>query len=331
MASTQSVSTSFSRTEPRASALRGYLYIAAATLFWGISATLGRGVFTGKFLPGGQALRPIDPLILSQARTTISFLVLCPWLLFRRGPAGLKLRRADFLKCLFFGVFGIAASNYFYYFAIQKTSVAIAIILQYTAPIWVLLYMVARRLQRPTFARVASVGLAVVGAALAIGIVGAGRFRPSLVGVIAAQLAALAFACYNVIGRDLVIAYDRWRVLIWGLAGAAGFWIVINPPWKIAAAHYGPEQWIFLAVFAVVSVLIPFSFYFSGLHHLDATRAIVTSSLEPVFSIIIAAVFLSETVRPLQIVGIVIVLAATVLVQMPEKKGEPVAVVELME
>jgi len=41
-------------------------------------------------------------------------------------------------------VLGVAVSNYFYYVAIQKTNVATAIILQYTAPVWVLLYVVAR-------------------------------------------------------------------------------------------------------------------------------------------------------------------------------------------
>ena len=53
---------------------RGYLFIAAATFFWGLSATMGRAVFTGRVHVGGQALRPIDPLILAQSRTTISLL-----------------------------------------------------------------------------------------------------------------------------------------------------------------------------------------------------------------------------------------------------------------
>jgi DME family drug/metabolite transporter len=103
------------------------------------------------------------------------------------------------------------------------------------------------------------------------------------------------------------------------LASAAVFWIVINPPWKIAAAHYTGAQWLFLFVFAMTSVLLPFSLYFGGLQHLEPTSAIVTSCLEPAFSIILAAILLGEMVRPLQTLGILTVLAATVLVQMPER------------
>jgi len=115
------------------------------------------------------------------------------------------------------------------------------------------------------------------------------------------------------------------------LIAAASFWIVINPPWKIAAAHYSGTQWIFLLVFAMVSVLGPFSLYFAGLQHLEPTRAIVVSCLEPVFSIIIAAVALGELVKPLQTVGIVMVLAAILLVQMPDRKSQESITVDPIE
>lgn len=312
--------------------VRGYLYIASATLFWGISATLGRAVFTGTWVLGGEALRPIDPLILAQSRTTISFLVLLPVLLVQRGERGLRLPEKDLLRALQLGILGVAASNYFYYLAIQKTNVATAIILQYTAPAWVLLYMVNRGLQRPTARRVGAVACAVVGSALAIGIAGGGGFRINALGVAAALAASFSFAFYNVGGHDLLARYDRWRVLLYTLASAALFWIVVNPPWKIAAAHYGRAQWLFLAVFAITSVLLPFSLYFSGLQHLDATRAIIASCLEPVFSIVIAAIVLGEIMRPVQAVGIVVVLAAIVLIQLPDRTvREEVAVVEPME
>jgi len=65
--------------------VRGYLYIATATFLWGIAATLGRAAFTGRLFSPGQAIHPIDPLILSQSRTTFSFLVLLAALLLIRG------------------------------------------------------------------------------------------------------------------------------------------------------------------------------------------------------------------------------------------------------
>jgi len=215
---------------------------------------------------------------------------------------------------------GVAASNYFYYVAIQKTSVAIAIILQYTAPVWVLIYVVARRQQRLSLQKVAAVLVAVAGIALTIGIVGNGSLsalRIDTYGLIAALLASFSFAFYNVGGHQILARYDRWRVLVWTLGSAAVFWLLVNPPWKVMAQHYTPAQWGFLFVFSMISVLGSFSLYFLGLQYLEPTRAIIASCLEPVFSILLAAVLLGEGVRPVQTVGIVLVLSAIVIVQLP--------------
>ena len=329
---------SASKTHP----VRGYLFIAAATFFWGFSATLGRAVFTGRLFVGGQALRPIDPLILAQSRTTIALLILLPILLLKN-RSSLRVRSSSHLVQFFLlGILGLAASNFFYYFAIQKTSVATAIVLQYVAPVWVLLYMLARRLQRPTLRRISGVVLAVVGCGLAVGELAAQRGFPWLtisgvrfntLGVVAAELAAISFAFYNVFGQHLLQIYQRWTVLVYSLLGAAVFWQLVNPPWKIIAQHYSGGQWLFMAVFAITSMLVPFSLYFAGLQHLDPTRAIVTACLEPVWAILLTALILGELVSPMQVVGIVVVLSATILVQRPERKDprEPVIAVEPIE
>ena len=299
--------------------IRGYLAIAAAAFFWGGAATLGKAVFTGRLI--GGAVTSIDPLILAQTRTTFSFLVLLPLMLGVKGPGSLSMPRADVLRCFVMGVVGVAASNYFYYLAIQKTTVATAIIIQYTAPVLVLLYMVARRLQRATVQRVLGVAAAMAGVVLVIGLVGHGHIKLDPVGVIVAEAAAFSFAFYNVFGHKLVTRFDPWRVLTFVLLGSTLFWLFVNPPWKVAAAHYSGAQWGFLFVFACISVLVPFALYFTGLRFLDATRAIVTSCLEPVFAILFAALFVGERLSWIQIIGVLLVVAATVIVQLPERKG----------
>ncbi len=312
--------------------LRGYLYIASAAFLWGISATLGRAAFTGHPLPGGvslgTSLKQIDPLILSQSRATLSLAVLLPLLLARRGPSALRVPGRELMQFFLLGIFGVAVSNYFYYVAIQRTNVATAIILQYTAPVWVLLYTALRGAQRPSLRKSMAVALAVAGCALAVGLIGSGHFRMDVVGVTAALLSAFSFAFYNVGGHNVLARYDRWKVLMWVLVGTSAFWICVNPPWKIVAAHYGRQQWEFMLVFSLVSVLGPFSCYFAGLQHLEPTRAIVASCLEPVFSILIAALVLGELLRPIQTAGIVLVLLAIVLIQWPERptRGEDLVV-----
>lgn len=291
-------------------------------------------MFTGKLL-GGAVLRPIDPLILSQTRTTFSLLVLLPLLVASRGWQRIRLPARDLIYCLMLGTLGVAVSNYFYYVAIQRTNVATAIIVQYTAPVWVLLYVVARGQQKLTTQKVAAVALAVTGIALVIDIFGAhsvSALHLDAYGLIAALLASFSFAFYNVGGHRILARHDRWRVLVWTLAAAAAFWFVVNPPWKIAAAHYAPAQWLFLLVFSMISVLGAFSLYFLGLQHLEPTRAIIASCLEPVFSILLAAMLLGEVLRPIQTLGIVFVLAAIVIVQRPGRGvTQEAIVVEPME
>jgi drug/metabolite transporter (DMT)-like permease len=324
------------------SALIGYLCIGGAALCWAISATLGRAVFTGRLHLLGAAVPSVPPLMLAQSRTSFAALVLFPALLLARGSTAVRMRLADIRDCAIVGTLGIAGSNYFYYLAIQRTSVATAIILQYLAPVFVLCWMLCRRLQPPTASRIGGVLVAVAGSVLAIGVVShsvrfpwltiiPGQIRFDLIGVIAALVAAVSFAFYNVYGRHLVESHDRWTVLAWALAGAALGWVFINPPWKIVAAHYNGPQWAFMGLFSITSILIPFSLYFAGLHHLDATRAIVTSCLEPVFSILIAALALGELVGKIQIAGILLVLASTVLVQLETEKSGSVPPFEPME
>lgn len=310
----------------RSHPLRGYFFIAAAAFLWGVSATLGRAAFTGRLPFLDASLHPIDPLILSQTRTTFSLLVLLPILFGARGWQRTTLPARDLAYCFALGMLGVAVSNYFYYVAIQRTNVATAIIVQYTAPVWVLLYVVARGQQKLSLQKVAAVALAVAGIALVIGLAGAsavpgGRSALHLdpYGLLAALLASFSFAFYNVAGHRILARYDHWRVLAWTLTSASLFWLVINPPWKIASSHYSLAQWIFLFVFSIISVLGAFSLYFLGLQHLEPTRAIIASCLEPVFSILLAAMLLGEILRPFQTVGIVLVLAAIVIVQRPRR------------
>ncbi len=294
--------------------LRGYFLIALAALCWGASATLGKAVFDGAF--AGRTA--IDPLILAQTRTTFSFLVFAPVLLFSRGPHALRINRRDFLHCILIGILGVAGSNFFYYYAIQKSTVATAITVQYTAPVWVLLYLVARKEQRATAYRLVAVAMALLGCALVVG-AGASRFSFSSLGVLAAFVAAFSYSFYNLAGARMVRRHRSWLVMLYAMLGAVLFWMVVNPPWKIMAQHYSMQQWGFLAGFAMISMLLPYNLYFAGLHDLDATKAVVTSCLEPVFAIVLAAIFVAEAIHPWQLAGIFLVLAATVLIQLPER------------
>jgi drug/metabolite transporter (DMT)-like permease len=302
--------------ETRAHSWRGYFFIAAATVCWGGAATVGKAVFNGKLFAGKTA---ISPVVLSQARTSFAVLLLAAFLLVRYGPKFFHIRRRDLAWCALVGILGLTGSNFFYYFAIQRSTVAIAITLQYTAPVWVLLWMSFRERQPATLRRIGAVALALVGIALTIGLFQS-DIKLNALGAGAALLASFSFAFYNIMGQRLVSRNHQLQIMLYVLLGSAVFWLVVNPPWRLSAQHFTPGQWGFLFVFACFSTLLPYLFFFNGLKYLDPTRAVIASCLEPVFAILFAAAFVGESVRGLQAAGIVAVLAATLIAQVGAKE-----------
>lgn len=298
---------------------RGYFFIAAATFCWGAAATAGKAIFSGRVFAGHAQ---ISPLVLSQARVSFAVAVLAVFLFFRFGASFFRISRRDLALCALTGSLGLAGSNYFYYLAIEKATVAIAITLQYTAPVWVLVAMVLRGRDRFTVRRVSAVVLALAGIALAIDIFHSGlSFRA--IGVVGGIVASFSFAFYNIAAQDLVSRNHQFKVMFYALLAAATLWVILNPPERLMAQHFSGSQWGFLFLFACLSSLLPYFFYFTGLKYLDPTRAIIASCLEPVFAILFAVMFVGERLHGLQVVGIAAVLGATMMVQVQGRRRFP--------
>ena len=256
----------------------------------------------------------ISPLVLTQTRTSFAVLVLGLILLLRFGRRIFIISRGDLTACALVGTLGVACSNYFYYLAVQKSTVSLAITIQYIAPIWVLLYMVLRGRERATVQRTTAALVAIIGPLWPLEF-SSPECKFSLLAVASALLASFGYAFYNVAGQGLVTRNHQFTVMFYVLSSAALMWLFVNPPWRLVAQHYSGRQWGFLFVFACLSMVLPYMFYFSGLKYLDPTRAVITSCLEPVFAIVFAVLFIHETLCPLQVVGIAAVLIATVMVQ----------------
>lgn len=316
-AAQQSISPAPERQHP----WRGYFFVATATFCWGAAAVVGKAIFNGSLF-AGHAL--ISPVVLTQTRTTFTVLVFGPILLLRFGRRIFSISRRDLILCALVGTLGVACSNFFYYFAVQKSTVSLAITVQYTAPLWVLIYMVARGRERATVQRTAATLVAMIGTALAIGVFQTG-VKFSVIAVASALLASFGYAFYNVAAQGLVTRNHQFTVMFYLLLGSAVLWTLVDPPWKLMAQNFSGRQWGFLFVFACLSMVLPYMLYLSGLKYLDPTRAVITSCLEPVFAIVFAVLFVGETLQTLQIVGIVAVLVATVMVQLRRRMAVPPA------
>jgi DME family drug/metabolite transporter len=293
-----------------------------ATLCWGAAAAFGKKIFNGGVFSGHAS---ISPVVLTQTRTCFTVLVLAPLLWLRFGRSIFKINRADLMLCALVGTLGVACSNYFYYLAVQKSTVSLAITVQYIAPVWVLLYMVGRGKEPATLQKAVAALVAVIGTALAIGVFYSG-VQFNAIGFNAALLASFGYSFYNIAAQELVTRNHQFTVMFYVLSSAAILWLVVNPPWRLVAQHYSHQQWEFFLLFACLSMVLPYMFYLSGLKYIDPTRAVITSCLEPVFAILFAVILVRETLRPLQVAGIAAVLVATVMVQIKPRSASSVSI-----
>ena len=284
---------------------KGYLFILGATLFWGVSATLAKVLFT----------RHVDTLVLVQMRMTLSCIILLAFfLLFKRHL--LRVRAGDLYRFALLGIAGMAGSNFTYYFTIRETNVATAILLQDMAPLLVVAYAAASGDE--------SLGLRKIGAGLlsfaGCYLVVAGRdfsgFSMSRIGLLSGIGSAACWAFTNVWLRRLLKRYSVWTCLIYALLFASVFWMAINPPWSVASAGYTPSLWAVFFGFAMISILIPHSFYFAGIRELTASQAIITATFEPVVAILSAFMILGELLTGVQLAGAAIVLVAVAVLQL---------------
>ncbi len=292
--------------------VKGYMMVMGASLFWGASAT------AAKFLLN----RHLDTLLIVQTRVTFACLLLLPYLLLNR-PEVLRVQARDLWQLALLGIVGVAGSNFTYYFAIKESTVATAILIQYTAPLLVMAYAAFSGEERVTAVKIGAATLSLLGCFLAVGAYDLSLLRISPLGLASAIGSVFTWAFMNVYSRHLLARYTLWTVMFYAIASASVFWLVVQPPWTIAQMEIPADVWGGLLILSIFSVLIPHTFYFSGLRYVVASRAIITSTLEPVIAIVTAALFLGEYLAFGQIIGALLVLSAIVLLQL---RREPVMI-----
>ena len=109
--------------------LRGYAMVASGAFLWGCAATAAKLLLT----------RQVSTILMVQTSVTFSVVLMaCALALFRRDLFAVRVK--DLWRMALLGVVGIAGANYTCYVVIREASVAVAILLQYTAPLFVLAY-----------------------------------------------------------------------------------------------------------------------------------------------------------------------------------------------
>lgn len=291
----------------------GYgLYLPAAFLF-ALNGTVSK-----QLLVGG-----VDAIRLSQLRVTAAFVVLFVVVVLTK-PRTLRLRRTEIPLLLTYGITGVALTQWLYFVSIERLPVGVALLIEFTAPIMVALW-VRFAWHQPVRDRLwGALALSMLGLAM-VGQVWDG-FALDTLGVVAGFGAAAALAVYYLTGERAVTHRDPVSLTMWGFGAGALLWAVVAPwwsyPWStIGAVHatIGPftaiSGWWLATYMVLLGTVVPFALVLFSLRYLSASQASVVGMAEPLLASAIAWIVLGELLTPVQIVGGAVVLAGVLLAE----------------
>jgi drug/metabolite transporter (DMT)-like permease len=293
----------------------GYAMVLAATALWGINGSMAKAALSS----GLTSLR------LTEVRSTGAALLLVGALALTR-PRSLRVRRSELPFLLLFGVVGLAFVQLFYFVAIHRLDIGIALLIQYLAPVLIALYarlVLKEHVRRRVWAALI---LSLGGLSLVVDIWSGVALDG--VGVAAALISAVTFALYILLAESAVARRDPVSLLALGFTFAALFWAIVQPWWSFPTEYLDDRidmsgelfsstlpVWALLAGVVLVGTIVPFLLLVGALRHIPATRAGVTAMFEPVAGAVVAWAWLGESLTTIQIVGGAVVLMGILLAQ----------------
>lgn len=314
------------RAVPQVHRGRGLLLILLASLSFGTSGAIGKPAM----------LAGLDPEQVAAARIGLSALVLALGVGLVR-PSLLRVRRGEWRLLVGYGLLGVAGVQLFYFIAAARIPVGIAILLEFTSPVLVALWVRFVRRVRLPWPMWLGIALAMTGLAM-VAQVGQG-LRLDTIGLLAGLGAALCSAAYFLLGEHGVATRDPLGMVTWGMIIGAVAVFVMAPPWTLpmsvvlGPAEIGPWQppvWVLLIAVALFSTVLAYLAGITALRHLPAPVASVLALCEPLIATAAAWLLLNEALTWLQVAGAGVLLGGAALVQLtappaqqPDTAGEP--------
>ena len=287
---------------------RGELFLILGALTFSVN-----GIFSTVVLQHMSAFR------LAQIRAISAFAILFLFaLIFKRDL--LKLSKKDLPLAIAYGVVGFALVNVGYFLGIErKLPLALVLVLEFTAPIWIALWI--KYVRKGFVARDMwlAIALSLVGLVLVTKIWDGFKF--DILGLVGALGSAFALTAYFLIGDKFGSTRQPLSSTIIGLGFAAAFWLIVLPIWKFPteifttqmdihgylAGHLFPG-WALLLWVIVMGTIVPYICVISGLRLLSASKSSVIGMLEPVLAGVFAWIWLKQGWDAIQLVGAVVVL-----------------------
>ena len=275
------------------------------------------------FALGGVAAKVLreanmDAFRLTQIRTSSAAIILLAFVLLRN-KSQMRATKSEITDLIVFGIIGIAAVTSFYFFTIKYLYVSVALIIEFTAPIWIVLYLRFIKKKSVPSSMWWGIAFAFSGLLLISQIWSGSSLHP--LGVFVAFLDALALALYFIFADKLSQTRTSLSLITWGMSVAAIFFALILPWWNFPfefltntyslqgeLSNYTAPGWALILWIVVIGTVIPYLLTVTGIRELSASTSSVIGMIEPIFAGVIAWWLLSEAFTTIQLIGCAVVL-----------------------
>jgi DME family drug/metabolite transporter len=207
---------------------------------------------------------------------------------------------------------GLVAADYW---AIQQLPVAVAIVLLFTAPIWVVLWTSLASRRVPSRAVLIALILSIIGVVLVSNLLASDIHTVNWFGILVGLTTAIFFAIYIVLSEQISATSETIGVMLKMFAVASLFWMAYQSTQGIPWTLFAPENILQVVYVGIAGNLLPYLLFFWCLQHVQAERAAIAATLEPAIAGILAWIWFGQTLTLLQIIGGVLIITAITWMQ----------------
>ncbi|MBQ6913355.1 MAG: EamA family transporter, partial [Acidaminococcaceae bacterium] len=258
------------------------LSIAGAGTLWGLI-----GLFVNLLAAKGFA-----PLQITTLRVTTA-LLLTALIIWRTDIRQFFIRPKDWWMFFGNGVIGLVFFNWCYFNAIAGGSLAIAALLLYTAPVFVMLMSVILFHEKLTKEKIVALILTLVGCGCITGAF-AGNLSVSRETFLYGLASGFGYALYSIFGKPATKQYSALTVSLWCFLFASAFTLPLSGLAAKAALFSDRMVWGGILGIGLISCVFPNILYMRGLQQLEAGHAAILATIEPVVAAIVSYLFLGE-------------------------------------
>ncbi len=279
--------------------LIGSLQVIMAGICWG---TLG--IFSTKLGKLGLDSFAITTLRIVTAGAMV--LVLLPSLY----RTFLSMRTKEWLSLMTQSLIGVLGMTLCYFYAVSQVGVSMAVALLYTAPVFSL---VLAKLILGEQISVKSALLAIV-AVIGVACLMAGDEFSLNMGVVVGLLSGLCYSLYGILGKKAMSFNHSTQMVFFSSVAFSAIALLFLPQTFAtyqALSSLPIQAWVYVVGLSLVGTIAPFFLYMTALNKLPATTASVFTIIEPLTAIILAIVILGQPLLPLQMVGVTLIIGAT--------------------